>query len=99
MNQIKAVGYIFEDQRRANREDVVLKAQGFIPHIDEAIDCTILDLSDTGARVELKSVDMVPRKFTLFAPDTHTLWDCRVVRRDGKQIGVAFNSKIDLSEE
>lgn len=96
MTQTQAAGYIFEEQRAAIRNTLAMDAQGIIPNINKAIDCTILDISDTGARIKLKQVDMVPRKFKLFVPETHTLCECLVVRQDGKHVGLVFENRIDL---
>jgi len=94
--QAQTEGLIFEEQRSTARDAVSIDAQGIIPNNNKAIDCTILDISETGARVELNRVDIVPRKFKLFVPETHTLCECRVVRKTGKQVGLVFESRIDL---
>ncbi len=97
MAQAQTAGYIFEEQRGAERSAVALDAQGIFPNINQAIDCTILDISETGAKIEMKSVDMVPRRFKLFVPETDTLCECLVVRRSGKHVGLVFESRIDLT--
>lgn len=99
MAQAQTAGYIFEEQRGAARSTITMDAQGIVPNINKAIDCTILDISDTGARIELKSVDMVPRKFKLFVPEIHALCECLVVRQSGKQVGLVFENRIDLMAE
>lgn len=96
MAQSQIFGHIFEEQRGAARSTVSMDAQGIVPNINKAIDCTILDISETGAKIELKRVDIVPRKFKLFVPETHTLCECLVIRQTGKQVGVVFENRIDL---
>jgi len=99
MAQAQTAGYIFKEQRGATRSAVAMDAQGIIPNINKAIDCTILDISETGAKIELNGVDMVPRKFKLFVPETHTLCECLVVRQSGKHVGLVFENRIDLRAE
>ena len=96
MAQAQTAAYIFTEQRGAVRSTVSMDAQGIVANINKAIDCTILDISDTGAKIKLKRVDMVPRKFKLFVPETHTLCECLVVRQSGTQVGLVFENRIDL---
>ncbi len=88
--------FIYQEKRRSERSNVETDAKGILPHLNHSIDCTVLDISETGARVKLGDVDIVPDKFKLFVPETHTLCECRVVRRSGKQLGLEFESQIDL---
>jgi len=96
MPESRYSAYIYEDQRRAERSPVDFGAKGILPYPTNAINCTVLDISDNGARIALRNVDIVPHKFKLFIPETHTLCDCRVARQSGKEIGVEFENKIEL---
>ena len=52
--------------------------------------CTVRNLSDTGAKLELASgLRQVPAEFTLLLPDGHAR-DCRVVWRTQMDVGVEF---------
>jgi hypothetical protein len=55
------------------------------------IDCTIRDLSVTGAALELPSQSGTPAKFTLVVPEDGLHLPCSVVWRRGFRIGVAFD--------
>lgn len=55
-------------------------------------DCVIRNLSDSGAKLELKgSVASVPNTFDLIAPG-HRPHPCRVVWRTLKELGVQFQA-------
>jgi hypothetical protein len=55
------------------------------------IDCTIRDLSTTGAALELPSQIGTPAKLTLVVPHDGLHLPCRVVWRRGFRMGVAFD--------
>ena len=56
-----------------------------------AIDCTIRDLSITGAALEVSSQGGIPAQFTLVVPGDGLHLPCNVVWRNGYRIGVAFD--------
>jgi hypothetical protein len=56
------------------------------------MECVIRNLSDSGAKLELKgSVASIPNTFDLLAPG-HRPHPCRVVWRTLKELGVQFGS-------
>jgi hypothetical protein len=55
------------------------------------IDCTLRDLSTTGAALEVFDQATIPAKFTLIVPEDGLKLPCRVVRRTEFRIGVAFD--------
>jgi hypothetical protein len=61
-----------------------------IEFVGGAIDCTIRDLSVTGAALELPNQIGPPANFTLVVPGDGLHLPCRVVWRRGYRIGVAF---------
>jgi hypothetical protein len=77
------------ETRRAPRHRV-LKA-GTIDFSGGAIDCTVRDLSCTGAAIEVPNQTGIPQKFTLDLPGDGLHLPCRVVWRRGYRIGVAFD--------
>ena len=98
MLNTETAGYIYQDQRRSVREQVELEAKGIMPKVDAAIDCTILDISETGALLRLGRVDITPQRFKLFVPEKHMLCECHVVRKSGKLVGVEFQNSTDLKQ-
>jgi PilZ domain len=55
-----------------------------------AISCTLRNVSDTGAALEVTSPIGVPEQFTLAIPADDKRVPCRVVWRREKRIGVTF---------
>ena len=55
---------------------------------DPIIDCTIIDYSPGGARLEVFGLTVLPNRFELFWAGTKK--KCRVVWTKGRRTGVAF---------
>ena len=77
-----------EKNRAANRKRV-LKACS-IEFGGGAIDCTVRNISETGAALEVVSPLFIPDRFTLFVQTDHVRRPCHIVWRKEKRIGVAF---------
>jgi PilZ domain-containing protein len=56
-----------------------------------AIDCTVRNLSSTGAALEVANQIGIPEKFTLVVPADGLHLACRVVWRKASRIGVTFD--------
>jgi len=55
------------------------------------IDCDVVNISDGGARIVTESEQMLPAHFVLFfTPDGSERRTCRVIWRNGADLGVAF---------
>ncbi len=78
-----------EKKRAADRKRV-LKA-GSIEFGGGAIDCTVRNISETGAALEVVSPLFIPDRFTLFFHTDHVRRPCHIVWRKEKRIGVAFD--------
>jgi hypothetical protein len=77
------------DERRDKARHRVLKA-GTIEFGGGAISCTVRNLSDTGAALDVTSPVGIPDRFTLFVQADGTSLSCTVVWRKEKRIGVRF---------
>jgi hypothetical protein len=58
------------------------------------VECIVRNLSATGALLELKAPALIPNEFELLIKPELTRRSCRVVRRDGLQLGVHFVSGL-----
>jgi hypothetical protein len=58
-----------------------------------SIECTIRDLSDTGARVAFTTLVSVPDNVELHIPQKQMTLPAQVRRRDGYEIGVSFQNQ------
>ncbi|WP_128923162.1 PilZ domain-containing protein [Bradyrhizobium guangxiense] len=77
------------DERRDKARHRVLKA-GTMEFGGGAIDCTVRNLSDAGAALDVTSPVGIPEHFTLFLQADGTHRSCIVVWRKEKRIGVKF---------
>jgi hypothetical protein len=68
----------------------VLKA-GSIVFGGGAIDCTVRNLSETGAALEVVTPLFIPDRFTLVVPSDQLKRPCHVAWRRDRRIGVAFD--------
>ena len=55
------------------------------------MECTVKNLSDTGAALEILSPLDVPDRFTLFVPSDQFKRRCHVVWRKERRVGIAFD--------
>ena len=58
-----------------------------------SIECTIRDLSDTGARIAFTTLVTVPDNVELHIPQKQMTLPAQVRRRDGYEIGVSFQNQ------
>jgi PilZ domain len=77
------------ETRRAPRYRVLKAAT--IDFGGGAIDCTVRNLSTTGAAIEVPNQIGIPENFTLVVPDDGLHLPCHVVWRNGYRIGVTFD--------
>ena len=79
------------EERRIHPRRRVLKS-GQVPlGNNSVINCTVRDLSDHGARIELGAPWAVPRDFILVIEGGSFKRRCHVVRGNAKYLGVAFD--------
>lgn len=77
------------DENRIATRHRVLKG-GSIQFGGGSIDCTVRNISDTGAALDVTSPLGIPAQFTLMTTDGNQ-FPCRVVWRKEKRIGVTFD--------
>ena len=78
-----------EENRNAPRRRV-LKA-GSISFGGGAIDCTVRNISDTGAALEVVTPLFIPDRFDLIVPSDGLVRPCHVVWRKERRIGIVFD--------
>jgi hypothetical protein len=77
-------------ERRVTGRHRVLKA-GTIEFGGGVIDCTVRNVSNNGAALEVTSPIGIPAKFTLVLPGDGLHFRCRIIWRKNHRIGVAFD--------
>lgn len=88
------------DARRARRKPMLTIGEIDVPGRDAGIECTVLDLSTTGAKLRLTAgkpraftpAVVLPETFRLIIARDHIAMDCRLAWRVEDMVGVAFES-------
>ena len=79
-----------DDEHRTAPRHRVLKA-GTISFGGSAIDCTVRNLSEAGAALEVVTPLFIPDRFTLIIPSEQSKRPCHIVWRRERRIGIAFD--------
>lgn len=86
------------NERRKEPRHRVLKAGKIIfNHGNSVIDCTIRDLSDKGAALQIASPGGFPKTFDLLIPQDGFRGSCRLASFSPKRVGVSFELKDRLA--
>ena len=80
--------------KRAMPRRRILKA-GSIVFGGGAIDCTVRNISASGAALEVVSPLFIPDRFKLVVPTDNLNQSCHIVWRAERRIGVAFDRLVD----
>ncbi len=56
------------------------------------LNCHVQDVTNAGAGIELRTVNLLPLDFELSFDNFHTVRGCRLVWRQGDFVGVAFQN-------
>lgn len=81
---------ILSERRRAPRQRVLKSAKIAFANFLYVLDCTVRDISSTGAKLRLLSSEPVPDHFFIFFIETKTMCQAHVVWRKGKDLGIQF---------
>jgi len=82
-----------ENSRRATRQRVLKTAKIFRMNGAHAVDCTVRDMSETGARVICKDQLALPNELQFVLPGDGFMHIGRVVWRRGDLAGIHFLSE------
>jgi len=85
------------ERRPQSRKRVLLTGIIATPGGERSFDCTIRDLSQTGARIALGKGAQLPAEFYLINIRDRVAYDARPVRSDGSEAGIIFKKTIALS--
>lgn len=86
-------------EKRKDRRRTLHHTASILLGADQVLPCAILDVSDSGARLAPQEPEAVPDRFDLLLSGNGTpRRDCRVIWRDGGQVGVTFENRPPLAE-
>jgi PilZ domain len=83
--------------RQHRRQRVLLSGLGFVPHPHSTFDCTIKDISESGARIVIPTDAVVPRRFFLINVKNQMAYEVQIVRRKERDMGVKILRSIELT--
>lgn len=97
---LKAISPLFRrynEQRRSPRENASFPAWISFGRGTDSLPCTVIDVSEHGARIELASPAGTPDDFYLLLTKNGSRQRrCRVVWRSGLQIGVIYMGHVEV---
>jgi hypothetical protein len=83
-----------EDEKRIATRRKVLKAAKIITmDMKSVLDCTIRDMSDTGAKLNVEVSSAIPAEFQFYLISDNTLRNAKTIWRRAGQIGVHFTGE------
>jgi hypothetical protein len=91
--ETKRIFQMDTDRRKAVRRTVRLPAKIATGEGGVFRDCTLVDLSDLGARLAIDQADNLPDEFAIFLPPyARPFRKCRLIWRKNEHIGVEFDA-------
>jgi hypothetical protein len=94
LQTIMGVRQAFFEQRRSLREDVRFPAWVDIGS-GELRECTVLDVSDEGARIAIQAPHELPEVFYLVLSRNGTRRPCRLIWRSKDEAGLFYLGPLD----
>ena len=86
------------DRRESPRQDTNLRARVFYgPAMAHWADCSIVDLSKGGARLQISSIYPLPPRFIVLQLQGGIVYDVRTRWRRGDMTGVAFDAQTQIA--
>ena len=83
-----------ENKRVSRRLRVLKQGKMLLPNNMTVIDCTIRDLSETGAKLICGDPGAIPNEFRLVFIAERQMRDVKVIWRRPEQLGVHFTSEL-----
>ena len=81
----------FVEQRRSFRYSTRCRASIEFDDHTSPLSCTLLDVSEGGARIEVASPHRLPEEFSLIlAEDAANVRRCRIIWRADNEIGISY---------
>ena len=80
---------VMTENRTSQRQRILKGARIVLANGSSTIDCTVRNLSDRGAKLQVTSIVGIPDTFQLMVPNAPRR-ACRVVWRKANELGVVF---------
>ncbi|NNE21861.1 MAG: PilZ domain-containing protein [Rhizobiales bacterium] len=83
-------------ERRSDfRRSVNMSGVCEFSNTQERVDCSIVDITNSGAQLTMPDTGSVPDQFKLYVVPLNTILDCRVEWRQETRLGVSFTTLSD----
>jgi hypothetical protein len=86
------------ENRSEHRRRVLWSGLIFVPQTHSIIDCSIKDLSETGARLGIRGEIAVPVKFLLLDITNRAAYEVQCARRSQRELGVKILRSISMTD-
>ena len=83
------------NEHRVAKRHRVLKSAKIVFDDWRAIDCTVRDLSETGAKIQVGGAHLLPHKFRLLMVSENTIRSVQIAWKLNDTIGVAFRGPAE----
>lgn len=87
------------DERRASRKRTLLGGKVIYGDDNRVRDCTIRDISETGARIALARGEVIPTRVFLMDRRTASVYEARVTWIKAPDFGLSFVNAYSLERE
>ena len=84
-----------EDKRIAPRQRVIKVAKLISLDRTRVVDCSVRNISKTGAQITVENQATVPREFYFLQPKENTMCQAKVMWRREKSVGIHFTSAME----
>jgi len=85
-------------KRKRRRRRVLFSGFIYVPETHSPFNCSIKDVSETGAKIIIKTEALVPSTFQLVNVTNQTAFEVQCVRRSGRELGLKILRSISLTE-
>jgi|SRR5579862_1343042 len=89
---------IIEESRHEPRPRTLLGGKIVFRDGSCSFNCTVRDMNEAGARVQIGPEQLVPKRFYLLTPKHASAFDVEIVWQRGATLGLRILKKIKLSE-
>lgn len=84
--------------RKERRQRVLLSGLIFVPKTHTTFDCSIRDLSETGARIDVSGESLISTRFLMINIKSQVAYDVQCVRRKGREMALKILRPIPLTD-
>ena len=86
------------ENRSEKRRRVLLSGVIFVPKNHSTFDCSIRDISESGARIDIPAGALIPIRFQLINVKDQVAYEVQCVRRNGREMALKMLRSIPLTD-